>query len=59
LGDRQYAPILAGVALAMFAIVAVLDLLFRCPRCGNFFYWGRGRFNPMARRCTHCDLPAG
>lgn len=32
---------------------------FRCPRCQEFFRWGRASFNPLASKCVHCQLPVG
>lgn len=30
-------------------------VIFKCPRCGNYFHI-RGMITPYLRRCRHCDL---
>jgi hypothetical protein len=38
------------------AVVSILVICSRCPRCGKLFhgfYWG----NPLRRRCRYCELP--
>lgn len=30
---------------------------FRCPRCGQYFFWRPMVRNPFARRCLNCGLP--
>ena len=55
--DLSYA--VAAVALVALVVTLVLNVLFRCPGCANYFYWGRRRFEPLAGKCVHCHLKAG
>ena len=43
--------------MVAFAITGFRLSLFRCPRCGQSFFWGSWYTNTFARKCVHCGLP--
>ena len=54
--DYFFYPI-AGSWMLAFMIAGLRTGLFRCPRCGKWFFatwWYR---NPFAGKCVHCGLP--
>ena len=57
-GDSGLADALGAAVLTLLVVVLALIVLFRCPRCNEFFYWGRRSVKPFGRRCVHCQLQA-
>lgn len=47
------------ITLALTVGALVWSAVFRCPRCLKFFRWGPAKFNPLASKCVHCQLPIG
>ena len=40
------------------SVIVILRLvLFKCPRCGEFFFFTWLWHDPFADRCVHCGLP--
>jgi hypothetical protein len=57
-GDPGLARIIVVVPMIVLLAALLSVLLFRCPRCRQFFCFGKRAFNPLARACVHCQLPA-
>lgn len=49
------------IVITLFAISVVSCLVtvskFKCPRCGNPFFYTKYRRNGFAGKCLHCHLP--
>ena len=54
--DRQSPWILWPFTIVLVSVALIWNC-FRCPRCGNhyFFKWWHG--NGFTRYCLHCGLP--
>ena len=67
LGDRLFPVPRSGVATwimlgtAFGALVGPLvpGLLFRCPRCEGFFWWGKNGRLSYPYRCGKCGIEIG
>ena len=45
------------ILILTFVVASIHHVLFRCSRCGHFFFLRFLYRNPIARRCLHCGLP--
>jgi hypothetical protein len=58
--DKPVAEVVCGIFISIWFLASLVFLiwrgLFRCPRCGRYFYWTWLRHDSFAQRCIHCGL---
>jgi hypothetical protein len=51
------ALVVLGSWLVFYGVAGIRFQMFRCPRCGRWFFAKWWYHNIFARRCVHCGLP--